>query len=352
MSDESQDDRTEAASERRLQQAWERGEIALGRDAVAAASIAGGMAAILGLAQPLRDSLVALLRQNFSAVAHSGAPVTSGAEMHVAMLAGIICGSAALSAVVASIAQTKGGVWMDQVMPDLTRLGGGRILKTFTKDGLIELALAIAKVGVIAALVAGNWRVRFMALGSLTDAPSTSLLDGAATWLVPLGNKVALALVLLAGMDVAVTRLRYASRMKMTREEAKREHKEDEGDPMLRGKRKRKHRELSKNRIVKEMPRADALVVNPTHVAVAIRYRKEDGAPRVIAKGKGKLAEIMRELAHEHGIPIVENIPLARLLHKRVKVGREIPADTFKAVAAILAFVYRLTGRRMGAKAA
>ncbi len=94
------------------------------------------------------------------------------------------------------------------------------------------------------------------------------------------------------------------------------------------------------------MPRADALVVNPTHIAIAIRYRRDEGrAPRVTAKGKGALAELMRDLARENAVPIVQDIPLARLLYRKVKVGREIPAQTYKAVAAVLAFVYRVTGR-------
>jgi flagellar biosynthesis protein FlhB len=141
--------------------------------------------------------------------------------------------------------------------------------------------------------------------------------------------------------------------MKMTKEEAKREYKEEDGDPMMKGRRRRKHRELAKGRAALEVPRADALLVNPTHIAIAIRYRPgESAAPRVTAKGKGQLAEYMRDLARENGIPIVENIPLARLLHRRVKVGRTVPAETYKAIAAILAYVYRLTGRASGAGAA
>jgi flagellar biosynthetic protein FlhB len=115
---------------------------------------------------------------------------------------------------------------------------------------------------------------------------------------------------------------------------------------MIKGRRKRKHRELSKARARLEVPRADALLVNPTHVAIALRYRRsEDKAPRVTAKGKGQLAEIMRDLARSNGIPIVEDIPLARLLHRKVKTGGFVPADTYKAVASILAFVYRVTKR-------
>ena len=115
---------------------------------------------------------------------------------------------------------------------------------------------------------------------------------------------------------------------------------------MIRARRRRKHRELAKGQAKVEVPRADALVVNPTHIAIALRYRPgEDAAPRVTAKGKGQLAEIMRDLARMHGVPIVEDIALARLLYRRVKVGRSVPMETFKAVAAILAYVYRVLGR-------
>jgi flagellar biosynthesis protein FlhB len=132
----------------------------------------------------------------------------------------------------------------------------------------------------------------------------------------------------------------------MTKEEAKREYKDDEGDPLLKGRRKRRHRELLKGRAAIEVPRADAVVVNPTHIAVALRYRRgEDKAPRVVAKGQGLAAERIREVARENGVPIVRDVPLARLLHKRVKVGGAVPAETYKAVAAVLAFVWKLQGK-------
>jgi flagellar biosynthetic protein FlhB len=152
---------------------------------------------------------------------------------------------------------------------------------------------------------------------------------------------------LLAGGDLVISQLRFRARMKMSRDEAKRERREEDGDPLIRMRRRRKHRELAKGRAAVEVPKADVVVVNPTHVAVALRYRRgSDAAPRVVAKGKGQLAELIRELARTNGIPIVEDIPLARFLHRKVKVGGVIPMDTFKAVAAILAFVYRLGGYR------
>ena len=113
---------------------------------------------------------------------------------------------------------------------------------------------------------------------------------------------------------------------------------------MIRGARKRRHRELVKKNAVMESRRADALIVNPTHIAIAIRYRKDEGAaPKVLAKGKGVLAEAMRESARSAGVPIIQDIPLARLLYKKVKIGGQVPAETYRAVAAVLALVYRLT---------
>jgi flagellar biosynthesis protein FlhB len=155
--------------------------------------------------------------------------------------------------------------------------------------------------------------------------------------------------VILGAIDVFLTRRRFFEKMKMTKDEIKREMKEDEGDPHIRGARKRRHRELRRGAIAVEVPRADAVVVNPTHIAVVLRYRKKnDKAPRITAKGKGAKADAIRRLALENGVPIVKDIPLARLLHARVRIGREVPAETYRAVAAVLAFVAKVRGRPPG----
>lgn len=325
--------------------------MAVGRDAVAAAALVAAAGALVLVAVPVRNLLVSTLRNAVLGAAQPGGFSIQMLEPRLVALVLAVCAAAAGGGLAAGLAQTKGGFWPQLAAPDLTRLAGGRLGKIFSRDGLLDLGVAMAKVAAIVWAVAGIWRVRFLALGRLVGAPPETLLDGAASWFVPMAVRLFLVLVFLAGVDVAVTRLRFAKRMRMTREESRRELREDEGDPLMRGRRKRRHRELSRGRVSLEVPRADAVVVNPTHVAVAIRYRREDGAPRVTCKGKGKIAEVMRELARENGVPIVENIPLARLLYKRVKVGKQVPAETYKAVAAILAFVYRVTGRRMGAGA-
>jgi flagellar biosynthesis protein FlhB len=211
---------------------------------------------------------------------------------------------------------------------------------------LLDLLFSAVKVAAILGVLWLSWRGKFGSLFSLVNGSPSTLLSGGASW-VSAGLVRALGVLAALGAgDLLLQRKRFTDKMKMTKAEAKRDQKEDAGDPLVRGRRRRKHRELAKGRAAVEVPRADALVVNPTHIAIAIRYRKADGkAPRVTAKGKGVLAEMMRDLARKNGVPIVEDITLARLLWKRVKVGREIPAETYKAVAAILAFVYRMTRR-------
>jgi flagellar biosynthetic protein FlhB len=349
---EEEDGRTEQASQRRLNKAFEEGDIPFGRDALAAGNLVFALGALSAVGKSVQNLLTELMRERFTAladVAHGPANQSGGLFMKIILLMLGVCASAATGAIAVGLVQTRGEFWPDKLAPDLTRLWSPRIGQLFSLKLFTDIGMAILKVSVIVAAVSGMWRDRFMALPTLMTAPQGSLLSIGGAWLMPLLMRAVGAAALIAGLDFALQTYRFTQRMKMTREELKREGKEDSGDPMLKGKRRRRMRELSRSRVAIEVPRADALLVNPTHVAIAIRYRKEEGlAPRVIAKGKGKLAEIMRDLARENGIAIVEDIPLARLLYKQVKVGRAVPAETFKAVAAILAFVYRLTGKRMG----
>jgi flagellar biosynthesis protein FlhB len=187
-------------------------------------------------------------------------------------------------------------------------------------------------------------------LTRLIMASSDTQPGAIGTLLSPIAMRGALVLALVAGLDLGVQRYRWFQKKKMTKEEVKREMKNDEGDPHIKGRRRQKQRELARRKPPQQtVPKADAVIVNPTHIAIAIRYRKgEHRAPIVIAKGKGVTADTIRALAREHQVPIVKDIPLARLLHKKCEIGREVPMETFKAVAAVLAFVSKITGRPPG----
>ena len=349
--DDEQDSKTEDASDRRLQKAYEDGQVPVGRDLVMLASLSGAAIALVTLATQIRDRILELFVASATglATASMGIIVQKGAAIGVLAIA--ICAAAALGAVIATVVQTRGGMWAELAVPDFTRVfGGGRLSRLIKIDFLIDMGMAILKMSGIGYIAWISLRDSFMTLKVLALKPLPIQL---AAIFGPLGGaavKVLTALIIVAGIDFAVQRQRFLKKMRMTKEELKREYKEDEGDPKMKGRRKRKARELARNRARREVSRADALLVNPTHIAIAIRYRKSQGrAPRVTAKGKGVLADMMRELAREHNIPIYKDIPLAQLLYKKVKVGREVPMDTYKAVAAILAFVYRVTGRQPGA---
>jgi flagellar biosynthesis protein FlhB len=222
----------------------------------------------------------------------------------------------------------------------------------FSKRTLLDLGMATVKVVALGWTAWSSVHGDFLTLPRLLHATPADQLTRAFEILLHVGWRMLLVATVIAGADLALVRWRFMKQMRVTKQDAKREAKDQEGDPLIKGKRRQKHRQLSRGRARIEVPRADALLVNPTHIAIALRYRRDEGrAPRVIAKGKGALAEYMRDLARENAIPIVQDIPLARLLYRKVKVGREVPAGTYKAVAAVLAFVYRITGRAPGAGA-
>jgi flagellar biosynthesis protein FlhB len=348
------EDRAEKPTARKLAHAREEGQVPVGRDAGLVASLAGGAVALGAVAAPLRDALTRVMAESAGGLAETPFRAVGALAVGPLALVGAACAAAGLAALVATIVQTGGGFWPHLAGPDLTRLFSLEVLKRpFKKEFLVELGLSTVKLVAIGWAAWSVLGAAFVTLPALAGAPPADLLAATARLLGKLAWRCVLVAGVVAGADVAFQRWRFVQRLMMTKEEIKRELKEDEGDPLIKGKRKQRARELAKQRARVEVPRADALIVNPTHVAVAIRYRKDEGrAPRVTAKGKGVLAEHMRELAREHGVPIVQDIPLARLLHRKVKVGRAIPADTYKAVATILAFVYRLSGRSAGGRAA
>jgi flagellar biosynthesis protein FlhB len=346
VAEEDRDDRTEQPSDRRLSRAFEEGKLPLGRDAVMLASMVAGSAALAMLGPAIRAGLVRAVAESVRALPRTPFSLLSGLTSGPALAALGVCAAAGLAGVAATVAQTRGGIWPHLALPDVSRLWAGGRLNLLRKDIWIDLAASAVKVAALAWVAWSALRADFLTLPALLGASPSDQLAQTFRIIGRIGLRLLAVSLVIAGADFALQRWRFRSSMKMTREELKREGKEDEGDPSLKGRRRKRHRELARGRAVVEVPRADALVVNPTHVAIAIRYRRDEGrAPRVTAKGKGALAEFMRDLARQNAVPIVQDVPLARLLYRKVKVGSEVPASTYKAVAAVLAFVYRLTGR-------
>ncbi|GIE80083.1 flagellar biosynthesis protein FlhB [Actinoplanes philippinensis] len=175
--------------------------------------------------------------------------------------------------------------------------------------------------------------------------PLVTLLGVVSDAAIRLIRAAAVAGIVMAAADYFVVRRRTKKQLRMSKEEVKQEHKNTEGDPLIKAQIRAKQMAMARNRQMADVPTADVVVVNPVHVAVALRYEPQKGAPRVVAKGKGPLAAKIRDIATENRIPMVQDIPLARALNANCEIGQEIPAEFYGAVAKVLAFVMSLKAR-------
>ena len=221
------------------------------------------------------------------------------------------------------------------------------LARVFSLNGLAELAKALAKFTVLA-LTAGLllWRDMgsILSLGGQGLAPA---LSGAASLLLNSFLVLCGALVSIAALDVPYQYWRHHQQLRMNRQDLREELKETEGKPEVKSRQRALQREVARRRMMQEVPRADVVVTNPTHFAVALRYRPETmAAPRVVAKGADLVAQRIRGLAAEHGVPLLSAPPLARALYHGTRLGQEIPAGLYQAVAQVLAYVYALRRQR------
>lgn len=232
------------------------------------------------------------------------------------------------------------------LVPDFNKLdpikGAGRF---FSKRSFIEVIKSIAKVALIAwiaySTLINNFDEALLLIDTSTGATLLFLAKTAALILA----KICAIMIFLAFLDFMFVRWEMEEKMKMTKQELKEEHKEMEGDPHVKAQIRSIQQEMARKRMMAEVPEADVVVTNPTHISVALKYSSENmDAPTVVAKGADIIALKIREIAREHDVPIVENPPVARLLHK-IDLGSSIPDELFKAVAEILAHVYSLKGK-------
>lgn len=217
--------------------------------------------------------------------------------------------------------------------------------RLFSWAALLRGGSAVAKVTAIGVLAALLLKGRFVRLAALDRQTLASAVVQTWELALRLGLMVAAAFVIVGVVDYPLQRVRFEMALRMTRDELKDEIKREEGDPAIKGRIRKLARELSQRRMMRDVPRATLVVTNPTHLAIALRYDKGAlGAPKVVAKGAGHIARKIVETARRHGVPVVERKPVAQALYKAVRVGQEIPAALYHAVAEVLAYVYRLRG--------
>jgi len=341
-------ERTEQPTPKRLEEARRRGEVAISRDVTSAAAMTAAVVVLIAQGPATTARLLAYWKAVFVA-----APLRDGGAAHALMIGlGVMAralaaplGAAVLVALIAGLVQTRGLLAFGALRPDLARLSPAAGLgRAFGGHAALQVGKGLLKAVLVAALAWLTVRPLLAGLAALAGAPIPRLAGAMGVLSGRLAGRVALVALALGAADYLFVRRRHLARQRMTREEVKREHKESEGDPSHRAERQRLHRELMEQRMVAEVRKADFVVVNPDHIAVALRYDRDgEAAPVVVARGERLLAERIKQVAREAGIPIFRDVTLARSLRDLAE-GAEIPAALYEAVAEILRAVYAMGG--------
>jgi len=350
VAEDSDLDKTEAATPRRLEKARSEGQVARSRELATFALLGAGFFGVWGLSGPIGLHLQDMLRGAFT---FNHASLTDTNRMLIgagnagreAFLA--VTPILALTGLAAIAAPMALGGWLlspkvfefkfERVDPFA---GMGRI---FSINGVIQLGMSLAKtlvVGIIGATAIWHRKAEILALAG--EPVHKALGHGLSIVAACCATTVA-GMFVLAAADVPYQLWQYHKKLRMTKEEVKREHRENEGDPHVKGKIRQQQRAIARRRMMAAVPTADVVVTNPTHYAVALKYADgEMRAPKVVAKGVNLVAARIREIAAENNVAVLEAPPLARALYHNVELNREIPGVLYNAVAEVLAWVYQL----------
>lgn len=346
------DQRTEKPTPQRLRKAREDGRFPVSREFAGAVQFAVFVALSVGMVSSWWPQGIALMRRMLTMAFHAQElDRWPGAILHSTIyslpLPLALAGGAVFAAgLFAHLTSTGFGLAASKLAPDFSRLDPtsrlGGLLKQNGRSAAEAVAL-LACIAVIVPIAAGSLIERQIALCRM------SLADGLAEQGRVIGSLLrwaALFLFVWGAWDLYRARRRYGNELKMTKQEIKDEFRQNDGNPEIKMRIRRLRRELLRRRMMSQVAEATAVITNPTHYAVALKYDfGSSGAPRIVAKGKNYLALRIRRRAAEHQVPIVENPPLARALYSGAEVGSEIPAHLYRAVAEVLAYVFRMLGR-------
>lgn len=350
-------DKTEKATPKRQQEARDKGQVAKSQDLTGAAILMAGLVTIGVVGPKIADSLGELIRHNLEAVANPQQLRGKGiseALLHAAQVGGLallpVLGVGVLAAILILGAQVQLKLTPKAIKPDFKRMNPLTNAKQiFGVNALVELVKNIAKVGAVSVVVALILLPMREDVGTLIGMEPVALGALLVDQIAKVARAAAAAYFVIGLADFVWQRYRLEKSLRMDKQEVKEEFKQAELPPEVRSAIRRRQMMAARARMMAAVPDADVVVTNPTHYAVALRYSPELLAPEVVAKGMDLVAFRIRELAHESGVPVIPDPPLARALHAGVEVGEHIPEELYEAVAQVLAFVYRTAKQRAAA---
>ena len=352
---DSDGDKSQEATPHRRQQAREEGQVAVSHDMASAALLVLGLLSLWMLGGSLIDYIARLSRDQLSARAWLSADSSFVTTEAIRLLAGLgryvlpFLGLVVLWGTLVHLMQTGLLFLPDKLAPDVSRLdplqGFRRIFSLGNVVRIVFGLFKIALIGAVAYFSLMKERDTILGLTALAVPQIAAFLLQIMFWT---SLKIAGALVALALLDYLFQWWKFEQDIRMTSQEVREELKNLEGNPQVISRRKQVQRQLAMNRLTTAVPKADAVITNPTELAIAIQYDPETmAAPVVVAKGAGLAAQRIRQIALEHGIPIVERKPLAQALYREVDLNHPVPQEKYAAVAEVLAYVYQLKGKEI-----
>ena len=342
-------DKTEKATPKRRQEARKKGQVVKSTDVNTAVVMAASIGAIAALGPNMMATLAHVMAR--------GMQQTANPELASQQGLGTLCNWALMSFInacapliaaigaaglAANVFQVKLKISPEGLKPQFKKLNPGPGFKRILgKQGLFDALKALIKTSVVGAVAYMSLAPKMPEFGAMIGMAPSRVLGTTGGLAMSVAIRVIGVFAVIAAADYLWQRRQHENKMKMTKEEVKQEHKQQEGSPEVKRAVRRRQMEMARRRMMTAVPTADVVIVNPTHFAVALRYDGSKPAPEVVAKGVDLVALAIRRLAEENGVPVIENKPLARGLYRDVEIGWQIPEEFFLAVAEVLAFVFR-----------
>jgi flagellar biosynthesis protein FlhB len=344
------EEKTEQGTPKRREEAKRKGQVARSREIPSVMTLMAGLTVLYFLSTHMLRQLSTLMVHFFSDM---GSFSLEAANMQalgfvlvreLAFIVGPVLLAVAAAAILSNVVQVRGIFSSELVKPDLSKISPLKgLTRICSAQSVVDLAKSVFKILIVGGVAYYTVRREIPRLLPLADRDAGGILSYVGSVSFTLFVRTGLVMFALAALDYFYQRWSFEKSIRMTRQELKEEYKQTEGDPLVKSRIRSIQRDLARKRMMADVPKADVIITNPTHLAVALRYAiGEMEAPKVIAKGAGAVAEKIKEIGRTHAVPILENKPLAQALFKTVEIGQMIPADFYQAVADILAYVYKM----------
>jgi flagellar biosynthetic protein FlhB len=353
MAEGSEQEKTEEATPRKRQEAIDEGRIPRSIELQSAAFLLAAAFVVNSIAPIVSTRVVGVFGSGLTAIGGaSDSPAAllnllEGTGRELLLIVATLAGGLSLSALAVGALQGRGVLSMAPLMPKLERLNPLANASRFVGwQPIAELFKALLKVAIVGWAVYRSLAVAWPDIADLSSRDTMGMVDVMRHYAVRLLVSAGIAYLILACADYVFQLWQHSKRMRMSKDEVKRESKQQDGDPMLKSRMRSIARSRLRSQMFRDVAKADVVIVNPTHIAIALQYdARKAPAPIVLAMGERKVAERIKQLAFEHGVPVIENKPLARALLGAAQVGVMIPAELYAAVAEVLAFVIRQRAR-------